>query len=977
MTSDSIEHELSNLSCNNYLESSVQKDLAFTDFLGNGYTNTLNGSIKKDCHIPFPLLTAEVVKEYSLSKENYVVLTNYRLFVCYNQCFSNVPVYCVDYVEMRELLALYVNCKDGKIIRVAFDTQEDCSQWWRHITSSEFAQTNPEDLFAYQHFLKLPCKPPYDSAADLEAGLFVDDVRRMGFNTKSIWRISEINSKFEVCKTYPKFHIVPKWISDDDLKTVAQFRALRRFPSVVWRSKKSGAIIARSSQPELGWFGWRCEKDEQLLSAISQAASLDRNNKTFNMTVSVTDMSTTSKQPFLLVDARSYASAVANRAKGGGCECQEYYPNCDIQFMNLPNIHVIRKSFQSVRTLCYLGKEQLNWYSSLENTRWLQYLSALLRATLTIVESIDVRAQSVLVHCSDGWDRTTQIVSLSELLLDPYYRTIKGFHVLIEREWLEFGHKFADRCGHSQERDINEKSPVFLQWLDAVYQLIRQFPSAFEFNEFFLVKLVQHVYSCLYGTFLCNSTHDRHNNKVKSKTLSLWDMLLSCRKDFINYIYTKETKVLYPSYHIKDLRLWESVFTTTSHQYSKTSIPQKDLVDLSQLELNDSGNFTANGESCKEPNGFITSYSSAQQLNNSSNNETFITQNGHSMNVNYCKKNKSFANNDANILSIADLNESNDWRIIENIDEIKESANEPLDNYINRDKFLYRDSEDDLDNSENENIDTPKMTDSVRTITNENERRKSLDESFKPLQLDSNLTNLSRHGSGVIRRAHSSPESPPLSSMLSRTKSFPDVMSSSMGASDGKVNSNQKNPFQKDLSKFLDTDGLTVFYCFYDQQLMEIAKNHTQEINRIFKKLEQERQARIYLQHQNFQNGSPNSAYNLPHILNDDQLSLPDSVNGTRSSLSSVSNEEGWEQVQYDDVQPVRWIPDHLSSFCSSCGCRFSVLYRRHHCRKCGGIFCDGCSKYQISIPEESLFNPVRVCARCYIHSSVVQSTVI
>lgn len=56
-------------------------------------------------------------------------------------------------------------------------------------------------------------------------------------------------------------------------------------------------------------------------------------------------------QKVLIVDARSYATAVANRARGGGCECPEYYPQCEIQFMNLANIHTIRKSHHALRQL--------------------------------------------------------------------------------------------------------------------------------------------------------------------------------------------------------------------------------------------------------------------------------------------------------------------------------------------------------------------------------------------------------------------------------------------------------------------------------------------------------------------------------------------------------------------------------------------------------------------------------------------------
>lgn len=52
-------------------------------------------------------------------------------------------------------------------------------------------------------------------------------------------------------------------------------------------------------------------------------------------------------------------------------------------------------------------------------------MSLLIQTAKRAVTAVDKDNQPVLVHCSDGWDRTTQIVSLAELLLDPYYRTIE------------------------------------------------------------------------------------------------------------------------------------------------------------------------------------------------------------------------------------------------------------------------------------------------------------------------------------------------------------------------------------------------------------------------------------------------------------------------------------------------------------------------------------------------------------------------
>ena len=70
-----------------------------------------------------------------------------------------------------------------------------------------------------------------------------------------------------------------------------------------------------------------------------------------------------------------------------------------------------------------------------------------------------------------------------------FYLLFQGFRILVDREWLQFGHKFGDRCGLSSNScSPEEQSPIFLQWLDCVRQIQRQFPNCFEFNELFLVR---------------------------------------------------------------------------------------------------------------------------------------------------------------------------------------------------------------------------------------------------------------------------------------------------------------------------------------------------------------------------------------------------------------------------------------------------------------------------------------------------------
>jgi myotubularin-related protein 3/4 len=262
----------------------------------------------------------------------------------------------------------------------------------------------------------------------------------------------------------------------------------------------------------------------------------------------------------LIVDARSYASAVTNRARGGGVECPEYYTSAEIQFMNLGNIHAIRKSFHSLRLLCASPADVPNWYSLLERTLWLQHMSGLLAANIIVLHAIERNNRPVLVHCSDGWDRTPQICATAQLCLDPYYRTIDGFRVLVEKEWLSFGHKFGDRCGHGVgSEETNERCPVFLQWIDCVHQIHRQFPCSFEFSMSFLIKLAQHVHSCLFGTFLCNTMKERLENSIPDRTFSVWPFVSTAI--YKNPLYQPgREKALWPAHNVRDLSFWNDVY---------------------------------------------------------------------------------------------------------------------------------------------------------------------------------------------------------------------------------------------------------------------------------------------------------------------------------------------------------------------------------------------------------------------------------
>ncbi|ESO91553.1 hypothetical protein LOTGIDRAFT_233364 [Lottia gigantea] len=83
-----------------------------------------------------------------------------------------------------------------------------------------------------------------------------------------------------------------------------------------------------------------------------------------------------------------------------------------------------------------------------------------------------------------------------------------------------------------------------------------------------------------------------------------------------------------------------------------------------------------------------------------------------------------------------------------------------------------------------------------------------------------------------------------------------------------------------------------------------------------------------------------------------------------RKCVSDLLIKKGTTQSS-DNDSPV-WVPDDDATTCMHCkASEFSVLKRKHHCRKCGIVACNSCTSKRWLLPLQSS-KPLRVCLTCY-----------
>ncbi|XP_069485612.1 myotubularin-related protein 5 isoform X10 [Ambystoma mexicanum] len=482
----------------------------------------------------------------------------------------------------------------------------------------------PSDKMTMSHLVERACCRDYQR---MGLGTLSNSLTR---SKTEPFRISTVNRMYAICRSYPGLLIVPQSIHDNTIQKISRCYRQNRFPVICWRNTRTKAVLLRSGglhgKGVVGLFksqnapatgpsqtdSTSLEQEKYLqaiINSMPRYAEMSGRNTLSGFTSA--HMNSSGKWGSIRTNSRTSTYALnaeigtrlaakdvlSTRHNGGPLETnflrqqrahlyiigdksqlkgvkQDPLQLWEVVPIEVFDIRQVKASFKKLMKACVpsctTADPNLAYLRSLEESEWLSQLHKILQISVLVVELLDT-GSSVLVSLEDGWDITTQVVSLVQLLSDPYYRSMEGFRLLVEKEWLSFGHRFSHRGGQTLASQSSGFTPVFLQFLDCVHQIHVQFPMEFEFSQYYLKFLAYHYVSNRFRTFLLDSDYERielgvmyeEKGERRSQQVykSIWDYMERLHKKtpiFFNYMYAPEDgEVLRPYSNISNLKVWD------------------------------------------------------------------------------------------------------------------------------------------------------------------------------------------------------------------------------------------------------------------------------------------------------------------------------------------------------------------------------------------------------------------------------------
>ncbi|XP_033645492.1 myotubularin-related protein 13-like isoform X1 [Asterias rubens] len=332
---------------------------------------------------------------------------------------------------------------------------------------------------------------------------------------------------------------------------------------------KRGATLGKMSSFRSGGPGFNSTSMAKNLTLAPQSVS--RNG-------SVTDYDLASKKD---QDPRKAALYIFGEKSQSRAFKMEQFNKCDFIPYDFYETRHVKNSLKKLMKACVpsnlLTDPECGFHKLVEDSEWMAQIQSIMQLAGAAVDLMDLQGSSVMFSFEDGWDFTTQVVSLAQILMDPYYRTLEGFQSLIEKEWLAFGHRFTHRSNQTGAHQASGFAPVFLQFLDSVHQVHSQFPLSFEFNQYFLKMIAYHHVSNRFQTFMLDSEYERFEAAThvfedkltshpgegqddKGPMRSFWEYINKINNKqplFYNLAFAPHTSVLRPYTNFSSLRIWD------------------------------------------------------------------------------------------------------------------------------------------------------------------------------------------------------------------------------------------------------------------------------------------------------------------------------------------------------------------------------------------------------------------------------------